>query len=128
MNMEKTEMTMRKPRSTIFGFVPNRLRRARPIVTSSPYFSAMMARTKPPMNSMTTGSAKEAIMLLKPTSSPYLGSQKNPRPLSDTVNREMTITSRDVVQFGMISKIHIRAAKANRAMTRCWTTVRAGMP
>jgi hypothetical protein len=38
------------------------------------------------------------------------------------------MTKRDVVQFGTISNIHIRAAKMNRAMTRCWTGVRSGIP
>ena len=49
-------------------------------------------------------------------------------PLSDTVSREITITSREVVQFGMISQIHIRAAKTKSAITRCWTTVRPSIP
>ena len=49
-------------------------------------------------------------------------------PLLETVNRAMRITSREVVQFGMISQIHIRAAKTNKAMTRCWTTVRPSIP
>ena len=64
MNIEKTEITIRKPKRTIFGLVPKMLNRARPIVTSSPYFSAMIARTKPPRKSMTTGSANEAIIVL----------------------------------------------------------------
>ena len=64
MNIEKMAITSRKPRRTIFGLVPNRDSSARAIVTSRPYFSAMMARTKPPRKSITTGSAKEAIRLL----------------------------------------------------------------
>ena len=38
------------------------------------------------------------------------------------------MTSREVVQFGMISKIHISAAKTNSAMTLCCTAVRASIP
>ena len=38
------------------------------------------------------------------------------------------MTSKEVVQFGMISKIHIRAAKTKSAITRCWTTVRSAIP
>ena len=64
MNIEKMAITSRKPSRTIFGWVPNRESRARAIVTSRPYFSATMASTKPPMKSITTGSAKEAIRLL----------------------------------------------------------------
>ena len=62
MNMENTEIMMRKPSSTISGLVPNSFRRARARVTSSPYFSAMIASTKPPRNSITTGSAMEAMI------------------------------------------------------------------
>ena len=40
----------------------------------------------------------------------------------------MTITSREVDQLGMISKIHIRAANTKSAMTRCCTTVRPSIP
>ena len=88
----------------------------------------MMARTKPPRNSITTGSAIEDMMRAYGTSVPYCGSQKRPIPLLETVSREMTITRSEVLQFGMISKIHISAANTNRAITRCWTTVRASMP
>ena len=54
--------------------------------------------------------------------------QKKPIPLLETVSRAITITSTEVVQFGMISKIHIRAAKTKSAITRCWTTVRSAIP
>ena len=60
-NIENTAITTRKPRSTILGLVPKGLRRNLAMVTSRPYFSAMIARTKPPRKSMTTGSANEAI-------------------------------------------------------------------
>ena len=77
---------------------------------------------------MTTGSAMEDMIRAYGTRVPYFGSQKKPIPLLDTVKRAMTMTSSEVVQFGMISKIHISAANTNRAITRCWTTVRASMP
>ena len=35
------------------------------------------------------------------------------------VRRAKTMTSRDVVQLGMISNIHIRAENTNRAITLC---------
>ena len=62
MNMEKMEIMMRKPSSTISGLVPKIFRSARAKVTSRPYFSAMMASTKPPRNSITTGSAMELMI------------------------------------------------------------------
>ena len=34
----------------------------------------------------------------------------------------------DVVQLGIISNIHINAANAKRAMTRCWLKVKPSMP
>ena len=49
-------------------------------------------------------------------------------PLSETVSNASTTTSREVVQFGMISVIHISAAKTKSAMTRCCTTVRPSIP
>ena len=64
MNMEKMEITRRKPRSTILGFFPKGASRILASVTSSPYLDAMMASTKPPRKSITTGSAKADIMLL----------------------------------------------------------------
>ena len=63
-NIEKMAITSRKPSRTILGLVPKGLSRKRARVTSRPYFSAIMASTKPPRNSITTGSAKEAIRLL----------------------------------------------------------------
>ena len=49
-------------------------------------------------------------------------------PLSETVSSITTMTIRDVVQLGMISNIHMSAAKMKIAIMRCWTTVRASMP
>ncbi len=51
-----------------------------------------------------------------------------PRPLLETVRSITTITSREVVQLGMISNIHIRAANTKMAIMRCWTTVRSAIP
>ena len=34
----------------------------------------------------------------------------------------------EVVQFGIISNIHIIAAKTKRAITLCWVAVRASIP
>ena len=51
-----------------------------------------------------------------------------PRPLLDTVRSITTITSREVVQLGMISNIHIRAANTKIAIIRCWMTVRPAIP
>ena len=87
-----------------------------------------MASTKPPRNSITTGSAIEDIILEGAISLPNSGLQNTPIPLVDTVRRRMVITSRDVVQLGIISNIHISAANTNRAMTLCCTTVRAAIP
>ena len=61
MNIEKTAMTIRNPRSTDLGFFPKGASINLARVTSSPYFCAMIASTKPPRNSMTTGSAKAAM-------------------------------------------------------------------
>ena len=57
MNIENTEIMIRKPRSTNCGLVPKSFSSARAMVTSRLYFSAIMASTKPPRKSMTTGSA-----------------------------------------------------------------------
>ena len=46
----------------------------------------------------------------------------------DTVRSITTITSREVVQLGMISNIHIKAAKTKMAIMRCCTTVRSAIP
>ena len=46
----------------------------------------------------------------------------------DTVRSAITITISDVLQLGIISKIHMRAANTNSAITLCWTTVRASIP
>ena len=62
MNIEKMAIIARKPRRTISGLVPKTLSSARAMVTSRPYFSAMMASTKPPRKSITTGSAIEDMI------------------------------------------------------------------
>ena len=61
-NIEKMAIITRKPSSTISGLVPKSFRRARAMVTSRPYLSAMIASTKPPRNSITTGSAMELMI------------------------------------------------------------------
>ena len=62
MNIEKIEMMIRKPSRTNFGFLPKRPSRPFAMTASMPYLEAMMASTKPPMKSITTGSAKEAMI------------------------------------------------------------------
>ena len=42
-------------------------------------------------------------------------------PLLDTVSSITTMTIREVVQFGMISNIHMRAAKMKIAIILCCT-------
>jgi hypothetical protein len=44
------------------------------------------------------------------------------------MRRASTIIITDVVQLGMISKIHMRAAKTKRAIVRCWRTVSPSIP
>ena len=123
-NIEKVAITQSKPRSTDFGFLPKGFRRIRANLTSIPYLEETAARTNPPRNSITTGSEKARISSLAGTntlSSP--GCIANESPLSEIVRRDTTITIREVTQFGTISKIHIRAAKAKIATVLCWVTV-----
>ena len=63
-NMEKSPVISRKPSSTISLFVPKGFRSTLASWASRPVFVAAMANTKPPMNSMITGSANVAITLL----------------------------------------------------------------
>ena len=63
-NMEKMAVTSIKPKSTIFGLVPKGLSMTRARVTSTPLLDATRARMKPPMKSITVGSAKAAMMSL----------------------------------------------------------------
>ena len=63
-NIEKRPVMSRKPSNTFSLFVPNGFSRALASWASRPVFVAAMARMKPPMNSMITGSAKQAMMPL----------------------------------------------------------------
>ena len=69
-NMEKMPVMRMKPSSTISLRVPNGFMSTRASWASSPVFVAAMARMKPPMKSMMTGSAKVAIMSLYASSPP----------------------------------------------------------
>ena len=63
-NMEKMAVTSIKPKSTTLARVPKGLSMMRARLTSTPLFDATRARMKPPMKSMTVGSAKAAMMSL----------------------------------------------------------------
>ena len=60
MNIENTPMTMRKPRSTNLGLVPNGFSRTLASWTSRPTLVAAIARRNPPRKSMMVGSANAA--------------------------------------------------------------------
>ena len=60
-NIEKRPVMSRKPRSTISLRVPKGFSSTFASWASRPVFVAAMASTKPPMNSMMTGSAKVAM-------------------------------------------------------------------
>ena len=131
MNMEKTAVTIMKPRSTISLLLPKGLSRTRARLTSRPTLVAPMARAKPPMKSIMIGSAKDAMIdlwLITWPNSGFETSFRGANMLSETVTIIMTIRAMDVVQMGMGSKIHMSAPKTKRAMTRCSTTVRFSMP
>ena len=84
-----------------------------------------MASTKPPMNSMITGSANVAITPLYESSVPTSSSLTIGRmPLSVVNSNISTMMATDVAHDDTISKIHISVAKAKMAMIRCWITVR----
>ena len=116
MNIDITLISVRKPRSTHFGFVPKGLSITRASTTSRPTLLAQIANTKPPKNSMMIGSAKAAISSLKLTSVPMSALV---RPLLETASSRNTMVVTEVAQAGMISNIHIRAAYAKIAMVRC---------
>ena len=60
-NIEKRPVMSRKPSRTISLFVPNGFSSTLASWASRPVFVAAMASTKPPMNSMMTGSANVAM-------------------------------------------------------------------
>ena len=107
MNIDITLMSVRKPRSTHFGLVPNGLSITRAKTTSSPTLLAAIAKTKPPKNNMMIGSAKDAMISLKFTKAPI---SSFVRPLLETASKRKTMVLTDVAQAGMISNIHINAA------------------
>ena len=128
-NMEKSPVMSRKPSSTISLRVPNGFSSTFANCASSPVLVAAIASTKPPMNSIITGSANEAITLLYdsnlPTSSSFTIGRK---PLSEQNSSISTMMAIDVAHDDTTSRIHISVAKAKMAMTRCWMTVRSLMP
>ena len=64
MNMEKRAVTSMKPRRMFSLFLPKGVSRTRARCTSRPVLVVAMARMKPPMKSITTGSAKLAMTCL----------------------------------------------------------------
>ena len=64
MNIENRAVTSMKPRRMFSLFFPNGVSSTRARCTSRPVFVVAIARTKPPMKSITTGSAKLAITCL----------------------------------------------------------------
>ena len=63
-NMEKKPVMRRKPSNTFTLCVPKGFRSTLASWASSPVFVAAMARMKPPMKSIMTGSANDAMILL----------------------------------------------------------------
>ena len=64
MNIDITLISVRKPKSTNFGFVPKGLSSTRARYKSRPTLLAAIASTNPPKKSMIVGSANEAISSL----------------------------------------------------------------
>ena len=54
--------------------------------------------------------------------------KNNPKPLFEIVRSIRTIITTDVVQAGIISNIHISAAKAKMAIILCCTTLSPSTP
>ena len=119
----------RKPNSTILLFVPKGLSRTLANCTSRPVFVAAIAKMKPPINSMMTGSAKVAITPLYDNKAPtWSGSHIHLMPESLVKSSIRPMTATDVAHDDTISIIHISVANAKMAMIRCCTTVRFCMP
>ena len=128
-NIENRPVMSRNPKSTLLLFLPKGLSSTLANWASSPVFVAAMARMKPPMNNMITGSAKVAIIDLYESKVPTRSSsQIHFMPLSDVKRSRPPIMATDVAHEGTISKIHIRVAKAKMAMIRCCTMFRPSMP
>ena len=127
-NIEKNAVTNIMPSSTISERVPKGLKSTRAKFLSRLHFAEPIAKTNPPKNSIIIGSANDAINALYFTTFPKFATSSvagriNQIELSETVKSKIVITSTDVVQIGMTSVIHIRAAKKKIAITRCSTIV-----
>ena len=124
-NIEKRPVISKKPRSTISLRVPKGLSNTLASWASRPVFVAAIASTKPPMNSIITGSAKVAITPLYDKSLPTSSSLTIGRiPLSVQNSNISTMMATEVAHDETISRIHISVANAKMAMIRCWITVR----
>ena len=120
---ENNAVTRMKPRSTVSDFVPKGLSSTLAKTTSSFVFVIPIANTKPPINSMIVGLAKQCMMSAYFTKVPYSSPDKKLNALFDTVSSIITTTIIDVTHEAKASVSHIRAAKTNKAITRCCTTV-----
>ena len=132
-NIENTPVTRMNPSRTFSDFVPKGLSNALANLISNPALVAANASMKPPMKSMMTGSAKQAMIFLLDIRVPNSGSSaacslNRLRLLSLAVNRSTTIMATDVAHDGIPSVIHIMVAKQNTAITRCSITVRLSIP
>ena len=128
-NIENSPVMSRKPSSTISLLVPKGFNSTFANWASRPVFVAAIASTKPPMNSMMTGSANVAITPLYESSVPTSSSLTIGRmPLSVVNSNISTMIATDVAHDDTTSNIHISVAKAKMAMMRCWMTVRPWMP
>ena len=128
-NMEKRPVIRMNPNSTFSLLVPNGFSSTLANWASSPVFVAAMARMKPPMNSMMTGSAKVAITFLYESTAPTCsGSHIHLIPESEQNSSISPMMATDVAHDDTTSSIHISVAKAKMAMMRCWTTVSPSMP
>ena len=112
---------------TYLGLVPKGFKIALANVASNLYFVAAIANTKPPMKSITVGSANAAIIALLESFSPTSPSIKE-SILLDVVSNISTITTTEVPQIGIGSRIHIIAAMTKIAIILCSTTVNPGTP
>ena len=128
-NIEKSPVMRMNPSSTFSLLLPKGFSSTFASCASSPVFVAAMARMKPPMNSMMTGSANVAMTDLYdsnvPTSS---GLHIHLMPLSDANSSISPMIATDVAHDDTTSIIHIIVAKAKMAIIRCCTVVSPSMP
>ena len=132
-NIEKNPVTRMNPSSTFSDLVPNGASRALASLMSSPALVAANASMNPPIKSIITGSAKQAMIFLLDMSVPNIGllsafRRNRHRLLSLAVKSRTTIMATDVAHDGIPSVIHMMVAKQNSAMTRCSITVRLSIP